>query len=311
MTQTLHTSPNGLHAVRQTVAGYDGPRDLDGQLRLADFLAKAKTAVPTMYRDEPGDVLAGIYTAIALNIPVTSALHHLFYGGNGRAGMSAALMQGLILRAGHTVVIDVNDLRAEGILTRGDGRPDGTASWTMAEAAAARLTLNDVWLQFPTDCLYARCLARLARRFAADVVLGFGYVAEELTNGTDDDQAPAGTVQQERPVAPQVIELLAGLDDLDYKATVKVMEAAKRQGLDREYAGEWAGVPLTVMQVLVNHATAVRPTDTALVGYTAAFGVEKVTEAPAGEGVLDCGCLAATVQSTGSHVPDVCTRTAP
>lgn len=307
MTSAIQTPPNGaVHLVRQTVAGYDGPRDIDGQLRLADVLAKAKTAVPTMYRDEPGDVLAGIYTAIALNIPVTSALHHLFYGGNGRAGMSAALMQGLILRAGHTVAIEVNELRAEGILTRCDGRPDGTASWTMAEAAAAKLTLNDIWLQFPTDCLYARCLARLARRFAADVVLGFGYVPEELTNGTVDDGHAAGTTQ-ERPVAPQVIELLAGFDELDYPATVKLMEAAKRQGLDREYAGEWAGVPLTVMQVLVNHATASRPVPQLP---AAEPPPADIAEAPAGQGTLDCGCPASVIASTGSHVPDVCTRKA-
>lgn len=306
-----HTIPvqqiPAVEKIRRMVAGYDGPRDIDGQLRLAESLARAHTALPPMYRDSSGDILAGIYNAIALDIPVMSALHHLFYGGGGRAGMSAALMQALILRAGHSIAIEADNMRATGILTRCDGRPDGTAEWTITEAAVAKLTLNETWLQYPSDCLYARCLARLARRYAADVVLGFGYVPEELSSGVvDEPAANAGTV--ERPVDPEVAEFLADVDTLTYAETVKKMHAAKDGGLDGRYAGDVGGSPLTVMQVLVNHATLPgtgRETSAPVV-----VSEVPADEAPAGEGTLDCGCLASVVASTGSHVPDVCTRRA-
>lgn len=287
-----------------TVARYDGPRDLTGQMDLARMLATATLTIPPQYRGHPGDVLTAIYSAMALDIPVTTSLHHLFYGEGGRAGMAGQLMQALILRAGHTVqVVEHTDRRVGMLLERCDGRPDGTAEWTIVEAVAARLTANDIWRDYPADCLFWRCLARLARQYASDVVLGFGYVPEELSHGTGAE-GPAA-VSSARPVEPDVVDLLAGLDDLGYKAAVALLDKASRDGLADRYAGDVGGLPMTVRQRIQGHAEAAHAAEQApapvVAEAEAAAEVLTVADAAAGEGVLDCGCDAMAVAMAGRH----------
>ncbi len=290
-----------------TVARYDGPRDLAGQMDLSRMLATATLTVPPMYRGNPGNVLTGLYAAMALDIPVTTALHHLYYGEGGRAGMAAQLMQALIIRAGHTVEeVDATDQRAAMILTRGDGRPDGTAEWTLVEAAAAGLTANDIWRDYPADCLWARCLARLARRHAPDVVLGFGYVPEELSTGSTDDRHAA--IASARPVEPDVVELLAGLDDLGYRDALKLLDKATALALDDRYAGDVGGLPMTVRQRILQHADLARALEQApapaLVEVAEADAAEvvlTVADEAAGQGTYTCGCDAMQVALTGQH----------
>ena len=226
-------------AALQKMAGrYDGPRDIGDQLRLATALAGAKNAVPEMYLGNAGDILAAIYQAMALDVSVMTALQQFTYN-KGKSGMSGALMLALIIRAGHRVehVTEPSDKKVHMRLVRCDDQPDGETSWTLAEAAVAKLTNKTIWQMYPSDLLYWRCVSRLARRFAADVVQGFGYTPEELSSINVDDVDSAAI--EVREPDPDVVAFLSGMDDpetgarWDHAATTKKWKASLA-GLLRE-----------------------------------------------------------------------------
>ena len=90
-------------------------------------------------------------------------------------------------------------------------RPGGeweTVEWTIAQAQALGLATKDNWKKQPRAMLVARATAELARRVAADRILGLGYAAEEQ----DGEDAPAAkpkraTVQRKTAPAPEAPEL--------------------------------------------------------------------------------------------------------
>jgi hypothetical protein len=315
-TTTVATTPTTPGVLLQRLTGrYAGPVDIDAQLRLATALAGATDAVPDMYHGNPGNVLATMLHAQTLDIGVMTALGNLHFS-NGKSGMSAALMHGLILRAGHTIeILEVTDKLARLRLTRGDSRPGGEVSWTMVEAALAKLIDKGAWRLYPADNLFARALSRLARRYAGDVVLGFGYVPEELESMTDDS-----TDGGDRQVSPDVQTLLTDLDP--DTATTEALRAlwsqARKAGLADAYAGEVDGVAYTVAGLLGFYDTAARERATTRAAQDAAEAPEPTVEeataaladagavaaaaaAPAGTGLMPCGCVSMQVMKTGKH----------
>jgi hypothetical protein len=308
--------PPGAALLRQLTGRYDGPADLGDQLRLAEALATARGAIPPMYQNNSGDVLALIYQAKALDVPVIVAMQNFTFN-RGRGGMSGSLMQGLIIRAGHRIeYVAATDQHAEMVLHRCDHQPGGKARWTLAEAAVAKLTTKEVWIAYPGDLLFWRCLSRLARRFASDVVQGFGYTPEELTAITVDDVEDG---LAERPVDPDVQEFLADLDTLDADAARAKWKEARKRGLDTRYAGTVEGSAYTVEALLASVAeTRRREAEAAVVVVEAPPGEPDdaptpegapAADLPAGQGTLDCGCSAQQVVLTGVHAAG-CTRRA-
>lgn len=281
-------------ALRHLAGRYDGPPDIEGQMKLAAALAAAHGAVPPMYRGSPGDVLATIYQARALDVAVAVALQHFHYNDlTGKGGMSGSLMWALIVRAGHTIHIigEPDDRAVEMELVRCDRQPGGRVSWTIGEAAAAKLTSRETWERYPADLLYWRCVSRLARRFASDVVQGLGYVPEELASMTDDD------VDEERPVDPDIQQLLADLDTHTIEQINALRRRVARQGLGDRYAGTIEGRPVTVNAVIAVRAERLLT--------AAALAVEDTAPpAPAATPgrALACGCDAARVIATGDHL---------
>jgi hypothetical protein len=237
---------------------YTGPLDIDGQLRLAASLAKARRTIPWQYRENPGDILAVIQHALSLDIQVATALDNLVFSEQGVGGMRAKLMHALLNRAGHEVIVTHHDDRiCRMMLRRGDGKRGGGAQWTMAEATRAGLLTKTgtPWHAYGEDMLWARCLSRLARRYAPEVIAGF-YVAEELGDiPTDDELDPADTATTmvtedgEPVVAPDVEALLADTDT----AALPPVEAlallrgkwkqAQEEGLKAPTPEPWTGWP--------------------------------------------------------------------
>jgi hypothetical protein len=255
----LPTTPAGL---RVLMGRYKGPEDLDGMLRLAKELAKARTAVPVRYRDS-GDMLALMQHAQALDIALSTAWDNLHFNPDGVGGMRARLMHGLLIRAGHHVQpVHHDDKIVRMFLRRNDGKPSGGAQWTLAEAIRNRLPDKDrsAWVGYSGDMLWARCLSRLARRWAPDVVLGF-YAAEELgdiRDRMDDDEQlePADMRTAMRDAdgnfipAPDVVELLTDADTVDLDRLRHLWKLASEEGMLGAYAGTVDGVQLSVRELL-------------------------------------------------------------
>lgn len=329
------TNPQRLRILQ---GRYTGPTDIDGQLRLAAALARGRRAIPYQYRDNPGDVLAVIQHALALDIQVATALDNLVFSDAGVGGMRARLMHALLIRAGHEVNVTHHDSRlCRMLLKRGDGRSGGGAQWTLAEASKAGLLLKDrsPWHAYGEDMLWARCLSRLARRYAPEVIAGF-YVAEELDSLPDDDEldsADLATAMTDADgnvmVAPDVEDLLKDTDTASLEDLRGKWKQAGEEGLLGAYAGTVDGVALTVRDYLFgrladaeakerrkqdpNH---VEPVDLEKV-VAAADGNPAAEEtpvtgddAPAGTGKMSCGCASAAVLAAdGKHQPS-CTRPA-
>lgn len=257
-------APEAAPRLRQLMGRYSGPRDLDGQLRLANRLSTAKRAIPWQYRDNEGDLLALIQHAIALDIELMVALDNLHFNQAGVGGMRARLMHALVLRAGHRIdVLHADDKRVRMRLTRGDGKPGGHAQWTIAEAQAAGLVKLDKdcgWRNYPADMLWARGISRVSRRWAPEVIMGF-YEVTELDAIPDDlDPVDLSTavadVDGNLLPAPDVERLLADLDTAGSDEIRKRWRIASEEGMLGAFGGTIGNVHHTVEEILFDRGTA-------------------------------------------------------
>lgn len=337
--------------LRVLMGRYTGPRDIEGQLRLSEQLAKARTALPYRYRENPGDILALMQHATALDIELSVAWDNLIFNPDGVGGMRARMIHALLIRAGHHVQpVHVDDKIVRMTLRRGDGGPGGGAQWTLAEAIKNRLTEKDrsAWIGYAQDMLWARCISRLARRWAPEVILGF-YAAEELGDivgdGTDEGLDPADTRTAMRDAdgnltpAPDVVALLADADGRELKFLRMLWARAGEEGLMGAYAGTVDGVQLSVRDLLfdlMSRAEAqqprtpagvpvIEPVDITAVAAAAqtppedtpdgvedaaaADGADADDETAGSGGKLSCGCWAEFVAVNGRHEP-ACQRPA-
>lgn len=249
--------------LRQVFRRYTGPRDMDGQLRMAAQLATAKHAIPRRYHDSPGDLLAMMQHAIALDIELTVAWRHVHFNPDGVAGMTAQLMHALVIRAGHKIIpVRVDDKIVKLKMQRCDGLPSGGAQWTLMEAQRARLHLKDnsPWVPYPEDMLWARSISRLCRRWAPDVIMGF-YVPEELDSIPVDEIDPAdmSTAMTDSDgnllPAPDVMALLTDLDVKTYDEIRRLWQQASQEGMLSQYAGTIDGIHHTVEELLFEKGT--------------------------------------------------------
>ncbi len=244
--------------VRVLMGRYTGPRDTEAQLRLAAALARARTTIPQQYRDNPGDILSMIMQAQALDIELAVAMDNIVFSDAGVGGMRARLMHALLIRAGHEVRVTHHDDRlCRMLLIRGDGRRGGGAQWSLAEATNAGLLIKkgSPWKFYGEDMLWARCLSRLARRYAPEVVSGF-YAAEEMDGIPDDalDSDDLSTAMRDQDgdlvPAPDVEELLKDIDSAGVELLRKKWREAREHGLMGAYAGTVDRVDLSVRDLL-------------------------------------------------------------
>ena len=146
-----------------------------------DYAATLSQAalVPAAYRGKPADVLVAIGLGQAIGIPAAQSLFEI-YVVNGRPSPSANLMAALVRRAGHKLRIDGDHTRCTATLIRADD-PDApfTATWTIEQANAAKLTGKDTWKAYPAAMLRARAIAEVVRMGASEAVLGMEYAREE------------------------------------------------------------------------------------------------------------------------------------
>lgn len=149
------------------------------------FHTMAEQAVTSkMYKGigEKAGVMMIMLAARELGIPPMQALNGGINIIQGKVEISARMMNALIRKAGHQIV--VKELTESGCKLEGrryDTGESQESSFTVAEAQKAGLVKpGGGWTKFPKDMCYARALSRLARQLFSDVI-GIGYIEGEIS----------------------------------------------------------------------------------------------------------------------------------
>jgi len=126
-----------------------------------------------------------ILAARELGISPMLALNGGIWNIQGKIEISARLMNGLIRRGGHSIKIDSNDKQCTITGKRADSGEEHTETFTWEMALRAGLVRKNkdgsdgIWMKYPEDMLYNRCISRLARRLFSDVI-GTAYIEGEI-----------------------------------------------------------------------------------------------------------------------------------
>lgn len=284
------------------LARTDVPEALVERIRMAEFLASAKSMVPEGLRDDPGAVLAVMLWASTLDVGVMVAMKEMFVV-DGQVGMTSGLMAGLVRRAGHDIRV-VAESGKECVLQLircDDARTDRIESFTLAEAQSANLLHKLNWQRYRKDMLYARALSRLVRRNAREVVLGWGYTRDEL-----DTPSVAVQAEQDNAEVVEAVEQLriaALAPAAERSDLIDLGKTARKEFLLRQYTKDGEQVQDLLMRRLSelnrnSDETEPEPDD------------EKAADTAEAEVIdaLDCGCSSAAVVDEGDHRPGCALR---
>jgi hypothetical protein len=223
----------------------------------------ASDLLPAEYRGKPANVLVAIEYGKALDLAPMAAIQGITVI-KGKPTASAALMAGLVRRAGHILRVSGNDKRAECTIIRNDD-PDFefTAIWTIDRAKTAGLLSNPTWSKYPDAMLKARAISECARNACSEILAGVQYTAEEL--GADEPVAPT-TAQRTTAVrtravtstVPTAERVTVAEPDFDEPAPVKaepeIVDAEVIED-EPEPTPKPAGDPITQAQLKALHAT--------------------------------------------------------
>ena len=179
--------------------------NFDLMLRQADVLANSKI-IPAAYRNRQADIVAAGLAGVAFGWDVMTSLRN-YHVIEGTASLRPEAMLGLVRRAGHSVTLELGDgdegRQAIAVGRRADTGDEHRAIFSEADAKRAGLAGKKNWSQYLDSMLTWRSVAALCRVLFPDVVLGAGYVPEEI--GGDVDQT--GTPVEADPFADPVIPI--------------------------------------------------------------------------------------------------------
>lgn len=190
------------------LARTDVPPSFEQRMELAEILSEAGI-LPDHLRGKTGNIVAMMMIAATLDIPFMTAAQEM-YCERGKLGMSANLMRGLVLRAGHDFEILEDSTKACTVrFTRKGRAPSRPVTYTMEDAQIAGLTTreNSNYRKNPRAMMVARATSRCLRAYASDILLGFGYTPDELRDRVDETveaEVDADVVPQEGPAEAHV-----------------------------------------------------------------------------------------------------------
>ena len=147
-------------------------------VRQAEVLA-GSTIIPAAYRRKAPDIVAAGLAGRAYGWDVMTSMRQ-FHVIEGTASLRPESMLGLVRQAGHSVVVEVGEAGAVAHGKRFDTEDTHSASFTMQDAQVAGLANKKNWKQYQDAMLTWRAVSKLCRVLFPDVVLGAGYVPEEL-----------------------------------------------------------------------------------------------------------------------------------
>ena len=152
-----------------------------------------------------GDLLATMLYGDALGFsPIVAA--NQIYVINGTVTISAMGQRALALAHGHEIVIDERGPKRAKVRGRRAGSDEwSSVTYTIEEAAQAKLTGKQVWQQHPAEMLLARATSILCRTVFADVLQGIAYSTEEVQAENEPDLPPTVPIKLDRPAKPLAV----------------------------------------------------------------------------------------------------------
>lgn len=171
------------------IARADDSRYFDLLLREADVLANATNIVPANYRKRPAEIVAAGLFGRAFGWDIMTSVRNI-YVIDGTVSMRPEAMLGLVRRDGHSVQFEVADGIATATGVRADNGDKHVATFSLDDAQAAGLAGKKNWKQYEDAMLTWRAVSKLCRFLFSDVVLGAGYVPEELGAEVSPDGEP-------------------------------------------------------------------------------------------------------------------------
>ena len=171
-------------------------------MKQAEMLANAQI-IPASYRRKPADIVAAGLAGRMYGWDVMAAMRN-FHVIEGTASMRPEAMLGLVRQQGHSVTFEVNEQRAVAIGKRCDTGDEHQAEFSLKDAEAAGLIGKRNWKQYTESMLTWRAVSKLCRILFPDVVLGAGYVPEELG---------AGNVSKDGDLIEVDLDILQAEDD--------------------------------------------------------------------------------------------------
>jgi hypothetical protein len=167
------------------------PTEMNAMMAFARELAEANL-LPRPYQRNPANVLYAIEYGRTIGVPAMTAILGI-HVIEGKPTASAALISGLVRRAGHKlrVVADDKKLTVTATVVRADD-PDFvfTSTWDMDRAKTAELLGKKVWKNYPLAMLKARAITEVARDACQEALFGLLYTPEELGATVDAEGNP-------------------------------------------------------------------------------------------------------------------------
>ncbi len=187
-------------------------------MKQAEMLCQSKI-VPAAYRKQSADIVAAGLAGRAYGWDTMTAMRN-FHVIEGTASIRPEAMLGLVRQAGHSVTIEVTDHQATATGKRADTGDTHVSTFTIKDAEAAGLAKKRNWSQYRSAMLTWRAVSQLCRFLFPDVVLGAGYVPEEIGGTVDGDgeiieaEIIETVAEVEPPADPADPEVLDGLREV-------------------------------------------------------------------------------------------------
>jgi hypothetical protein len=231
--------------------------NLPDMVRYANHLADSGM-LPKQFVGRPANVLWAMEYGRTLNITPIAAMTGI-HVIEGKPGASAALISGLVRRAGHKLRVSGNGLRATAQIIRHDD-PDFVheVTWELRKNEAgnpnaedAGLLSKDIWKKYPASMLKARAISQVARDACEEELFGLHYTPEELGAYVDQDGVPVEApvqplrvvqAEQVEPPATQREFLREAYDAPDAATVRQIWVAAGEFGSRPEYLEQIAAV---------------------------------------------------------------------
>lgn len=156
---------------------------------------------PQAFRGKPVEAAAAMLAGAEVGLSPLAALRS-FDVIQGTAAPRALTLRAVAQSNGCEFVTVKEDARRVEMKGRRRGGEWETVVWTIERAQQLGLTGKDQWKKQPQTMLVARATAELARRLAADAILGIPYAAEELAD--DGPDTGGRTISRATPVQAPV-----------------------------------------------------------------------------------------------------------